>query len=375
MKNQAETPPFSLLQFVRKNPLLSKLEVQYHWGRVNKPVVIMVHGHAVTKKSWINPLKMSIGNSKKDSLGFVKYTTEEVEDFNHLKETLPSGDFIFSTVPRSESHDEILSFWQTLSREGYSLVTWNQRYPNGVIEHALEELELIFELVNSFPLTKDIIFLSHSRGGLVTRRFIQTNPDLMGKVRGMIMLGTPNRGSLMATFAQKFARFRSFPRFVLLARRFLPPALQKEDILQALLAYLTRGIDFLQSEAISQLKRGSPIMKALEKGEEIEKNLKIPYYHLVGTNSQYEKMFYSPAGEDKLVEIPLYFTKLPSLLLPWELVNGKGDGLVAIYRARLGFEKVFEEEWVNHSELLMDRKIQDRVLKYLEEIESQSESD
>lgn len=354
------------LRFIRENPILSKLEIHYHFGRLDKPVFILVHGHGVSKKSWITPLKMSIGNSTRDPLAFIRFTTKEVQDAKALKKTLPQGNFFFTTVQRAEHRDELRSFWQILAEKGYSIFTWNQRYPNGSIRYGLEELEAIFRMVSSQPFTRDIIFLCHSRGGLLARTFFQSMPPLIEKVKGLIMLGTPNHGSMLATFAEKFSRFRILPHFFLLARRFFPSYFQDKRVVQELMNYIGRWIDFLKSDAVSELKFNSPFIMSLKQGESVEKRLNIPYHHIVGTRSQYDKIYFSPEDGDFIIEIPFMYEKIPDLLLPWELVEGKGDGLVAVYRARLGFEKSFEEKNVNHSELLVDREIQKRVLEIVE---------
>lgn len=333
-----------------------------------KPLVIFIHGHACTKNSWLNPLQETLGNSPQDFVMCIRFTTADVKNIEDIKESLPPGTFLFSLIQRPESSRELCSFWDFVQNLGYPTLTWSQKAANERIQLAVEELEMICKVVLERLGYRRIIFICHSRGGLVARYFLQRNPHLASKILGVVMLSTPNQGSKLAIFAEKFSRFRYLSQFVLFGRRIFPQIARSHQSLEALLGYLKRSVRFLQSEAIQELKPYSSFLEQLKEKEGLEKRLGVPYFHLAGNRSQYDRIYYLPQGENYLVKIPILYDKLPSFLLPWELIDGKGDGLVAVCRARLGFERVFEEFRVNHSEILMDPLVQKRVKEILTQV-------
>lgn len=108
--------------------------------------------------------------------------------------------------------------WQNLApvlqEEGYDV--WQMHYPN---DQPLTESSLLFltELKKLKQTNVDqVVVISHSMGGLVTRELL-TNPDIdyiqlagegvVPQVTRFVMVGTPNHGSQLARF-RFFAEFR-----------------------------------------------------------------------------------------------------------------------------------------------------------------------
>ncbi|HEY3616384.1 MAG TPA: hypothetical protein VGK96_06190, partial [Candidatus Sulfotelmatobacter sp.] len=56
--------------------------------------------------------------------------------------------------------------------------------------------------VNKVSNYKNIIFISHSMGGLVTRAYLLKHREIATKVRFLFFLSTPTTGSEIASYAQ-----------------------------------------------------------------------------------------------------------------------------------------------------------------------------
>ncbi len=86
---------------------------------------------------------------------------------------------------------------KALSDDGYHVAYVS--YPStrqGITDHARD----ISHLLNGLEGVQDIVFVAHSMGGLVMRQVLADGGDWMGRmnVHGLVMIGTPNKGSQMA---------------------------------------------------------------------------------------------------------------------------------------------------------------------------------
>ena len=90
-----------------------------------------------------------------------------------------------------------------IAQAGYLTLNYAQLAPNGNLAVPLEEINAVVrELFTRF--NKRIIFVCHSRGGLLVRLFLQSNRgdvNLLSRIAGIVTLHTPHQGSQVADFA------------------------------------------------------------------------------------------------------------------------------------------------------------------------------
>ncbi|MCQ2396993.1 MAG: alpha/beta fold hydrolase [Lentisphaeria bacterium] len=102
---------------------------------------------------------------------------------------------------RANSMQELAT---ALSNEGYDAYSFDyptaERSIGGHVEIFLEQLR---ELLRTFPESEEIFVLTHSMGGLLFRGALaEMTKEECRRFSGVVMLGPPNRGSLLAYFGK-----------------------------------------------------------------------------------------------------------------------------------------------------------------------------
>ena len=260
--------------------------------------------------------------------------------------------------------------WEFLKDRGYNLLTWTQVEPYGSISLAVEELNgIVRESEVIFGIRGRLILVGHSRGGLVARKWIQDHPDERGRVEGLILLACPNRGSRLADVADLLAKgIRAIGRF-------MPEDLSLNGgrVFLRLLAFSEEITGLFNGVALEELRPHSPFILDLKSKEFEEQRSHIRYLNLVGTSTAFTKPYrISTRDIGELREVISLIDSLPkmipSAILPEEIVNGKGDGLVSKERARIagiGSES-YKEFNINHLRMLIDHDIRREIIRFLE---------
>jgi len=184
-----------------------------------KPWIVLIHGFGMTHRSWIDPFKESL------LTGAVSFDYV-LTDLSHqpAPPLYHRAGFLACSPPLRLLRNPPLSFWEFLRREGYGILTWSQEKPRGPIKEALGELQMVLEAI---PREEKKVLLSHSRGGLIARKYLQEHKTHWDRISGVVLMGVPNHGSRVATSGQllgKAAFFlmfsgRSHPIFRYLPRR------------------------------------------------------------------------------------------------------------------------------------------------------------
>ena len=249
--------------------------------------------------------------------------------------------------------------WDFLKKNRFNLITWNQRDPNGSYQLVLEELKAILKVTRKRFPDSPIVLIGHSRGGLVIRKYIQTESRPV-PIRKVILLGSPNRGSQLASFAARLNLLAGFWKgfFDTFLRI---PGVSRQRITRKFSAMLADIKKFLKGKAIVEMKPSSALIRSLRKREQKEKKSHIPYVNLAGNSNVFTRL-YLVRRKNKIKEIFSFLDDLPDWLVFEELDDGKGDGLVSVARAGLSWipTEIFP---VNHATFLIDSKIRRRILK------------
>ncbi len=336
-------------------------------GAEEKPILILIHGFGATKKSWTNPYEEFLGKGK-ISFDYVltDYGGRPSPPYFPLWKF---RNYCLSTPLRRFS-SRPLPLWEFLKDRGYNLISWTQAEPYGPIALAVEELnEIVAESGLIFGIGGRLILVGHSRGGLVARKWIQDHPDKRGRVDGLILLACPNGGSRLADMGNFFTRA------VKAIGRFMPRDLSLDGgrISLRVSAFYEEIAGLFKGVAVEELSPHSPFILGLKSKEIEEQHNPIRYLNLVGTSTAFTKLYrISTRDAGELREVISLLDSLPKMIpnamLPEEIVNEKGDGLVSKERAVIawmgpGSHKEFD---INHLRMLIDPDVRGEIIRFLE---------
>jgi len=261
------------------------------------PWVVLIHGLGATEQGWIAPLE--------EQILFVTFKTL-------LKE-----------------EPEIVPFAERLKGQ-YNIATWTQRQHSTIDEGAHE----LYSLVQSIE-SKRIIFIAHSRGGLVARRAIQ---NYTIKPTALICLSTPHYGSRLADF---FVKYFSILRW----------------ILSSLEGY---------EASIKELCTNSPFIREINGHRGLERERDIPHYDICGNSTSFFHLI--RIGSRNLLNMVELSERIFGTRTIPELKRGYGDGMTSVQSCRspLTAPENHIVLPVNHANILVDRRVWDSVQTILQ---------
>ena len=249
----------------------------------NTPWVILIHGFGVTEKVWFSPLD--------EKTRFIS----------------------FKTLLKDEK--EVIPFAERCNKNMLNIACWTQNITS-TIDEASGELKKLTESIQS----ENIIYVAHSRGGLVARRAIQRY-NLCPKA--VICLSTPHKGS---GFADKVMKYRKFIKL----------CFNSID-------------DFMLS--IDELNTKSYIIKEMNSDENLALEKHIPHFDICGDTTEYFNFGF--------FNVMRSINRLLDKRLIEEWREGFGDGFVSIGSARSPLtpnENYFKLP-VNHANILIDSRV------------------
>ncbi len=321
--------------------------------------IVLIHGMGVTERSWTDPYSESMVG------GFLPFDYV-LTDLNRPPDSLNKGHPVFGSfclsTPLRMLPSRPSGFWDLLSKAGYGLVTWTQRDSLGPLARGVEELG---EILECFSSGDRVVLLGHSRGGLIARKFLQEDGSGSGKVKAVVLLGTPNRGSQIADLARIPRQLFLQPGFRIFSGRF-----------GAWGSILGRVVDYIRSSlekpAVRELCPGSPLMVEMKAGELEEGRSGVPYFNFAGTGTTYVRLYQVLSREPlRTVQVFSILDGMENFLRafwPPELQQGRGDGLVSTEKAFLPFARENRQFHVNHAQFLVHGAIQRRVLDILQDL-------
>jgi len=246
----------------------------------NRPWVVLIHGFGVTEKVWFAPLE--------EKTRFIS----------------------FKTLLKDEK--DVVPFAERCNKNLFNIACWTQDVVS-TIDEASYGLKEITESIQS----KNILYIAHSRGGLVARRAIQ---KYNLRPNALICLSTPHKGS---RFADTVIKYRSFIRLCFSAID-----------------------DFLLP--IEELNAKSPIIEEINANENLALENHIPHFDICGDTTAYFNIGFF----NVMKSLNRFFDK--RLIDEWR--EGYGDGFVSIGSARsplTPIENYFKLS-VNHANILID---------------------
>lgn len=320
-------------------------------GNRDKPTVFFVHGLGMDKKIWESPDESRILGGKFPVSLLVcsepEFEEKEVEGHGVISKRISVG-----TPPKN-----LATLFHDFKELGYTVIAWTQQRPSAGIEVAVSELRDLIAIYEKC-CKSGIILVGHSRGGLVARKYLEYGDK---RIKGLITLATPHRGSRMAQWVKYVAPLISL----------IEPLLPDSE--KGTLTYTTKRVfDFLKSRAVKELLPDSRFFKSLD-----GRYRKGIYSLSFGGNNPTLFSVFRKAVENKrngdgerlrlrarkVFSIPEIFEKLiPERLFPDEMKKGKGDGLVSVESSRLSWADEHYNFDINHAGILFDDRVRSKAI-------------
>jgi pimeloyl-ACP methyl ester carboxylesterase len=288
------------------------MEIFFHKGNGKKPLIVFIHGMGMNVKAWSDPSQA----------------------------TILAGKYPLRVFFEGADSDFVTSF-NDLKALDYSLLSWTQSRPAGPIMIAVRELEKLLDAHARYA-DKGIVFVGHSRGGLIARKYIENSTILL---RGLITLSTPHHGTSLAQWAKNIS-----PLTAMLGK-FLD--FRKKDVNSALI----RVLGFLGSAGLRELHPGSLFYSRLKDNRKQGAR----YVSIGGTNPDILRAL--------SISIPALISRIiPEKRVPEEMRDGLGDGLVSAASSVLTFADEHLNFNVNHGSILFDKEVRSHIVKTVESL-------
>jgi pimeloyl-ACP methyl ester carboxylesterase len=317
-----------------------KRDILFKRGRQRGPLILFIHGLGMDKNFWADPIKSKLLQGK-IPLGF-------------LFAKAPSGLEENKKITLGRLPEIIESPFHDLVKEGFTVLAYSQQRPAADIEILIKELKEILNYYEKYT-EQGILFITHSRGGLVARKAIE---HLNIKCIAIVTVATPHGGSKIASFATHLSAIT----------RLLNPFLQSKNQKLVVSKTVKNVVDLLHSKAIKELTPGSPFLNSLN-----DKALKrIKVMSIGGSNPTLFSLYKWHKNCKKYEEvfrIPDILTEhLPEAILPEEIIKGKGDSLVSIKSAEAPYADRHLNFHFNHASLVFHREVREAIKDFLGEV-------
>src|SRR5512140_3115250 len=138
-----------------------KLDIRFREGDRHKPLAVFIHGLGMDADFWTDPARARV-------LG---------------------GRYPLSILVGKDV--EMRTSYQDLEGLGFGVITWSESRPAGPIEAAERELGQILREYKEHA-KEGLLFICHSRGGLVVRKYLEGGADT---TRTVITLSSPHGGT------------------------------------------------------------------------------------------------------------------------------------------------------------------------------------
>ncbi|MFN3480059.1 MAG: alpha/beta fold hydrolase [Thermodesulfovibrionales bacterium] len=326
-------------------------------GCREKPSIVFIHGLGMDKRIWVSPAEARIlaGQFPVHILLCKKRPAlrQKTQD-EHRGSKSPLRQIIIGAPDC-----KLQTVFHDLREEGYTLIAYSQKRPASPIDVATLELKGVLEsTINHSP--SGFVLIGHSRGGLIGRRYLHHYKD--NRVKALITISTPHKGTRMATLVKYISPFASF------IKPFIPES-ERGTIL-----YLFKRIsEFLSSPAVKELLPDSDIIKSLD--DSIMDGVK--YLSIGGSSPSllcFNRITKVDEGRrrrikrERILSFPDALERLiPHRFLPREIRRGEGDGLVSVESAKMPEAEHYNFS-LNHAEILFSRRVRERLVHKIKEL-------
>jgi len=336
------------------------IDIASYPGDDGKPAVILIHGLGMDRWIWEGPSRSRILGGSLPISSLVTRTPSR-KDYGYSEKRPLS---LLQGLTTGPSPRPLRTIFHDLRADDYPVITWSQKRPAGPLKTAVSELSEVVPVARRLS-RNGIIFIGHSRGGLIARKYLIDSGDM---AKGLITISTPHGGSFIARLAEYVSPLAAA----------ISPVLKESSHSSGLKAASKRVIDFLSSPGIRELLPDSGLIRNIS-GQRHEG----VFCMTVGGTSpslfclyrwKWEEMrdnlgrrwLLSP---EKILSIPDIMEKLmPAALIPNEIRQGFGDGLVTAESSKISWCNNHYTFPCNHAEILFDRRVRKAVMNAVRSI-------
>jgi len=289
-----------------------RLDIRFRKGDKDKPLCVFIHGLGMDADFWTDPARARV-------LG---------------------GRYPLSALLGEDV--EMRTSYQDFEGLGFSVLTWSQSRPAGPIAAAVRELG---QILLKYPeqAHQGVLFICHSRGGLVARKYLEAGADT---TRAVLTVSTPHGGTSLA----RWAAFIS-PLATAVTR-----LLKNFDKREADTAF-RKILRFLGSSGLKELLPGSDFYKRLR--DEKAKGAK--YISIGGTDPDLFRALALPLPQ-------LLASAVPEKMFPEEMRDGRGDGLVSVASSVLPYADEHFNFPLNHASIIFHRGVRDLIIAAVQSV-------
>ncbi len=326
---------------------MNDLPLYFREGSKDEPLLVFIHGLGMSGDFWLRPENCRV-------IGGSYPLTVFLSDPPDPNTEPPEGRFSTGRPP-----ERLYTSVRELEDEGYPVVVYSQKRPLAEAEVLIDELIGILDSIGVGR--KRILFIGHSRGGLIARGAIQSGRF---RVSGLITIGTPHAGSRIARVGDTLYG---------LGEHFLKLLGKTEE--GTVRDAIRRVIQLVTSKAMKELLPDSEFLNSLNS----EALKGIPLLTIGGTEPtlftvyKWHKNCLSK-NESCLIYYKEVFSFpdiigriLPERLLPDEWRDLKGDGLVSVESAHCLGAPYRETFYLNHLRLVYDEGVRRVIKRFVEE--------
>jgi pimeloyl-ACP methyl ester carboxylesterase len=283
-----------------------KLDIRFREGDKDKPLCVFIHGLGMGADFWADPARARVLGGR------------------------------YPLIALLGKDVEMRTSYQDLEGLGFSVLTWSQVRPAGPISVAVGELRQIL-MKYSEQTRKGVLFICHSRGGLVARKYLEAGADT---TRAVITLSTPHGGTSLAKWAV----------FMSPLAKAVTSLLKNFDKKEADTAF-RKILRFLGSSGLKELLPGSDFFRRLRD----EKANEVKYVSIGGTDPNLFRALALPLPQ-------LLAGAVPATMFPKEMRDGLGDGLVSVASSVLPYADEHLNFPLNHASIIFHRGVRDFII-------------
>ena len=321
-----------------------ELDISIHRGHPEKPVAVFIHGLAMDKQFWLDPLETR-AFAKNVPLRFLA-AVKPRPVASDRKSRITTG-----TIPK-----KVETIWSHVTAEDFNALCWSQRRPVGPISTAVEDLEEIMAVVKKHFKGLPSAFICHSRGGLIARKYLERKCP---EIKALITIASPHGGSSLSKIS----------RYIEPLTKPVKAIVPKNSV--STVSKIAHNLrDLVEGKALKELMPDSDFLQNL-KDEPVTGR---QYLSFGGMKPgllriyRWEKTL-DTMKANPVMTIPDSLLKfIPPSAVPDEFRPGKGDFMVTAARAVLPWSSEHYNLQANHFTIAWNKKVIEKTMDVLRKI-------